>query len=321
MAITKVTIALIEDGHSARYTDQGNQRVVRYLVHTNDVSEDYPDNIVEAEDPVTGLTIPALYDADPKSERRLVRSITPGGRGGLWKDPDGADGSYVCTVDVEYNTQSDSGYVNSTNIWEPDPLLRVADESWAFQKVPVVAQYAHGIWASSIMQPGSWVQINDGGGNKNAYTSQKIVNSLGDPYDPPPMVDELTLVGVMERWEANWDGLQAIEYMAGGGAVNEDYWYSFNPGMVKIANITATRRFESGQRLWRVRYEVHVRQHWMAIVEDVGMVEVALDGGGSVKQRKRLNGSGQVLADSADSFYFAYRMNPWLPFAPLALVA
>lgn len=319
MAILSVKPMRPEDGsQSAAFTNTGNNRVRSFMVITNDLN-DFPDNIAVASH--GGFEIPAIGSADPQNSRRIARGITPIPRGG------NEDDGYAFEVQVSYDTSSTfAGIAADSFDYEPDPTLRLPEVQWSFLKEPVVARFARRRWNGTAWVDGIWTTVaREGGGPPSrVFSSIPYANSAGQPFDPPPMSYELTIVGVLERWERSWNGLAALQYMLDGGAVNSDSWLGFAPGMVRFENITATRRIEAGSLLYRVRYELHIREHWLDVypddgygkIEDGKLVEIVDENGVPAGAPVRLDGTGQPLADQQDdpTVYRVFDRHPHLPF-------
>ena len=133
-------------------------------------------------------------------------------------------------------------YDSSFEQEEENPLDRAAQYTWGFAQFQKVA----------------WKDV-DGKG---------IVNSAGDPFEPPPEIDDSRPVLSIVRNEAAFNPSLAIDYQ---DAVNSDAFLGFEAGQVKVANITAVSRFENNVRYWEVTYEFHFRREgWTLGVMDVG---------------------------------------------------
>lgn len=129
-----------------------------------------------------------------------------------------------------------------------------------------------------------------------------IVNSAAFYFDPPPEIDQSRLVITMTRNEPIFDPILAVAYQ---DSINEDYWFGFAPGLVKIQNLNGTPEQENGQYFYRVVYEFHVRwDGWKLSVLDQGFYY--RDGSGShvikdadsqpIVEPALLDGSGGILS-------------------------
>src|SRR5262249_52438990 len=102
------------------------------------------------------------------------------------------------------------------------------------------------------------------------------VNSAGERFDPPPMLDDTRLVCTIERNEPGYDPIIALAYK---DAVNSDPFMGFDPGEAKMANMGATMEFESTVGFyWKVNYEIHFHDNSLATVDD-GWDQYVLDKG------------------------------------------
>lgn len=331
MAITKCAVQqdMVRGGQAAQFTLRGNKRTEVYHVEFNALS-DYPDAVATAVDPGSGTAVPALGSVDPRHSRRVAVSITPRILGGQ-----GEGGINVAAVAVDYDTQTTfAGYSASSISFEADPVARMAEVEWGFRKEPrvrnfaiarknrVTGNYDYGTWTTDTVAALAGVGFP-------VYTSIPITNSAGQPFDPPPMYNHITMVGIMERWQRTWDAAQALAYVRNDGAVNSDWFLGFPPGMCRIEDISARRRVESGELLWRVRYEVHIADHWLDVVPDVGFAKAdegstlqIVDGNGIPSGAPvRLDGAGQPLANQQtdNTEYMIYFNHDLLPFSVLNL--
>jgi hypothetical protein len=167
-----------------------------------------------------------------------------------------------------------------------------------------------------------------------------ILNSAGDPFDPPVIVDDSRLVCRVTRNELSYPLNAALAYK---DAVNSDAFLSIivagapiAPGLVKMANIGAdlvnplTGRF----RYWRVTYEMHVQlRGWQPKVLDAGFHTGFLGGilgfnrklvrdpvsNEPLSQPVPLDGLGNVLAPAAAPVFITYAGYPTIAFNALGL--
>ncbi len=149
-----------------------------------------------------------------------------------------------------------------------------------------------------------------------------IASSAREPFDPPPTIDVLDPVVVIERNEADFNFAQAFDYT---GAVNTDTFFGAAAGKALMHKITATSGFENNIAFWRVRYEIRFRDDgWAKKILDHGYL--ALSGGKQVRIKDDngrdkpvttyLNGSG-VAATTPTFLSFTVRKQR--NFAPLNL--
>jgi hypothetical protein len=78
------------------------------------------------------------------------------------------------------------------------------------------------------------------------------VNTLGDPFDPPPPKDVTRLHLSLRK---NKHYYYPREMLAYADKVNTDPWLGFQPGEAKCAGIPATEVWENNLHYWIVNYE------------------------------------------------------------------
>ena len=119
-----------------------------------------------------------------------------------------------------------------------------------------------------------------------------IVNSAGESFDPPITKDVYDLVLRITRNQSNFNHLQAAEYI---GAINSDYFYGFEPGMVRCTNYSGRKIRVGSLSYWQVTYEFQIRYAevsgvntgWKRRILDQGMHTYdGLDDEGYVKWKK-----------------------------------
>lgn len=97
---------------------------------------------------------------------------------------------------------------------------------------------------------------------------EATVNSTGDAYDPPIMIDDSRLVLRISKNEPTFDPHAAVLYQ---DAVNEDSFLGFGPGMAKINNLRGLWTSRNGVRFSQNTYEIHFRpEGWDIQVLDRG---------------------------------------------------
>lgn len=96
-----------------------------------------------------------------------------------------------------------------------------------------------------------------------------IVNSAGDPFDPPLLQDFLQPILKLTRNEANFDPALAYIYR---GKVNATTFFGADPGYVKVGPITPQRVFNQDIGwYWTVSYEfIFNEKTWTTRVYNVG---------------------------------------------------
>ena len=167
-----------------------------------------------------------------------------------------------------------------------------------------------------------------------------ILNSAGEPFDPPLSKTVRDRVCTIRRYEADTKARRDL-LNAYDDVVNSDAIYGYAPGRGRLRN--GFRRLRSGgARALDVTYEIVFRAKppWMpdANVWDRRLLDqgyrtlgpVGADGlktlipiagpdGTPVSQPARLNGAGGRLADGAKPVWLLYRFHEWRRFAELNL--
>jgi len=127
-------------------------------------------------------------------------------------------------------------------------------------------------------------------------TRVPVVNSAGDPFDPP-FTEDLPRIGlVATRFEANFDPLTILYY---SDRVASDSFMGFPAGAARCVEINADPHYENGVACYRVSYQFEFDEHqWAHRPIDVG--GRALDDNGVLKVVGDENGvshGGLVLLD------------------------
>lgn len=169
----------------------------------------------------------------------------------------------------------------------------------------------------------TFAAVNDEG---ETSATTKVVNSAGQPFDPPIERTVFDPVIVIERNEADYDLSVHTQY---NGAVNSDAWQG-NAAGTCLLRVSAAKQFEAGVEYWRVRYEVSIRADgWDARVVDEGYfidgasgddVELLKDEDNlPLNSPRLLDGAGGLLASSADPVFLTFQVHKRASFAPLNL--
>lgn len=88
-----------------------------------------------------------------------------------------------------------------------------------------------------------------------------LVNSAGDPFDPPMRVQRRILCCTIKRNEAAFDSYWMGYYT---GRVNDRAWNDFRTGEVLIDEISAVEQYEKQVPYWEVTYRLEVnRDLWV----------------------------------------------------------
>jgi hypothetical protein len=213
-----------------------------------------------AVDPFLGIRIPNLFSSyiEPNGITfdltAIARKIEAG--------QDDAD-PLTWLVTVSYSNHTDQ-----PELGNPNPLLRPAEIKWSFAQFQRIADID---------------QFNN-----------PVVNSAGEPFDPPLEKDDSRPVLVITRPEAGIDPGLFYQYR---DAINSDPFFGAPAGTAKVQSIEATRRFENNFYFWDVTYTIHFRPDgWDLNVLDQGYN--ALDANGQPTVRI-LDKYGQALAKPA----------------------
>jgi hypothetical protein len=309
MAIVHVQETWDSRGSSTNLEEKEITRTFR--VRTDSIPQT-PREIESAVDPNTGLRVPAVgdfhpdygppFEADAIAERVEVRQAA-----------DNKDDPFSWEVTVRYTTDPS----------DDNPLLR-----------PVEVRVSTVLFQRPAERGDL---IGDG-----IVEQKPIVNSAGDPYDPPPMIDDVRVEISLTRNEADYPGQGVLLFT---NTVNEDPFWEFAPGQVKCMGVEATYQREKLHRFWRVLYSFQARVvdpltglqpagAWYLRLLDAGYrelvgtgaaarkKEIYDEGGSQISSPWPLNGQGERLTDPNRDDQFVYRewqVYPKAIFATLGL--
>lgn len=131
---------------------------------------------------------------------------------------------------------------------ETNPLLQATEYSWFTQdkKVPV----EKGI----LKDPGTGLYVD---GMGDPLPSVAITSSAGQPFNPPPEVDESTPVLRVSRNESA-DSLLVVgqKIIKWKNSINSDVFLGANPGRALMKSVTADFRISFGIAHWRWVYQI-----------------------------------------------------------------
>lgn len=124
--------------------------------------------------------------------------------------------------------------------------------------------------------------------DRDVDTEKAIVNSAGDPFDPPVTADDSRLVITITRNEEFYD--ESLAELV-RDKVNDAEWRGKPAGTVKASAPKASRQFHpSLGYYWKVTYVFHVNSDgWQRKILDAGF------------RRKATSGTGQVVILSKDN--------------------
>lgn len=209
-------------------------------------------------------------------------------------------------VNVSYSPWEDEENTNETN----DPLLDDTQYSWGF------------------IQHEKNVDVDADG--------EAILNSAGQPFSEPQVIDDSRLVLTVTRNESSYNPVTAAAYK---DAVNSDSFFGMEPAQAKCANIGGTRQVDASKGIyWEVTYEFHFNaDKWNPTkILDAGYMTRTgyFPGGGSsasveVKpvtlngkeptEPQLLNGSGGLLEPGEAPVFMDYDLYKTFPFAVFGL--
>lgn len=195
-----------------------------------------------------------------------------------------------------------------------DPLLRPPEVSWS-----------HEDFRRSILT-GDF--INSATGEVDIEDAV-IANSAGDPFDPPPEVDDAHLILTVVRNQPFYDPLLAFDYK---NAVNSDTFLGFPPGVAKVREFTGQSAFENNKAFAKVTLRFEFRMEgWDLRLLDAGYAGYWM-ADKTVKATfvdrfahpfasiSPMDGKGNRLPDgSTDFVYLRWRVNRYMPFAIFGL--
>lgn len=134
--------------------------------------------------------------------------------------------------------------------------------------------------------------------------SEAVVNSAGEPFDPPPEKEMYYPVLTIVKNQATFDPAVIVLYQ---GKVNSETFYDFPPYTVRCKRISATRAKENGITFWKATYEFEFREEGSELrMLDIGYRErdangherQILDlGGHPITKPALLDGGGGKLHD------------------------
>jgi hypothetical protein len=149
-----------------------------------------------------------------------------------------------------------------------------------------------------------------------------IVNSAGDYFDPPVVMDDSRPLFTITRNEASFSASVADSYR---DTTNDATFFGFAAGTVKCGFITAVRKWHAkvpGHFYWTVKYPFYLnRDGWTKSLLDQGLRKAELVGATLTRKQITidgqlatspvlLNGTGGVLAPNGTPVYLEYRVYP-----------
>lgn len=194
-----------------------------------------------------------------------------------------------------------------------NPLLRPSKIKWGFAKFQRPVERALPNAANFEVAP------EDG---------KPIINSAGDPFDPPYEIEDSRPTLAITRNEA-LDVFQpsvAVDYQ---DAVNADAFFGAAPGKAKVMGISAERDWKGTYPYWIVTYDFEFRREgWQLKVLNRGYNQIDTAGalvacrtadGSPVSSPIPLNVLGRQLSPGGTLIYLDFTVYKSLPFGALGL--
>lgn len=152
-----------------------------------------------------------------------------------------------------------------------------------------------------------------------------ILNSAGDPFDPPVTLDDSRPVLTITRNEASFDTTLAESYK---DCVNTDVFFGWPAGQVKVGAITAEEQWSDylNDTYVVVKYEFHFNPNgWQKSILDQGYRaksgatrKLILIDGQPATSPVPLDGSGAQLSATGTPVFLAFTVYPTAAFADFA---
>lgn len=286
MAVVKVTEHF--DGRGSTETQNSEKTFRRVFTVHSDVMDEKVELIRRATDLLgTGIIIPLVGDEHPEDSDSLCIRVEPSQR---------TDSPWLWTVTADYSSFADPDFA--------DPIARRPRVTFGQ------------IETQRAMERADRLKADDPAGAdplQVAEADSPVVNSAGDPFDPPVMADRYLTVLTVRRNERVYPRALRKQFV---GKINRTPWYSFPAFTVKCVAITADEpKTENGVFYWPCTYVFHIadgddaldKTAWLTCLIDVGMNELdpagvkrrirAKTDGGQFGSQTPLDGTGQALAD------------------------
>lgn len=165
----------------------------------------------------------------------------------------------VWDITCEYDTQSNSEYGNIAgqpgNIGQPGAGGGTGASGDPTQEPPTIE------WGAETVE---LAVIKD-------RTGEPIVNTAGQPFDPPPTIKIAYPVLRYSRNEATYDHVEKSKFSY---ALNTAKFLGYDAGRVLCKPITATQRYIGPFKYWRVNYEFHFTKELEPGVDTAEMIGV-----------------------------------------------
>lgn len=173
--------------------------------------------------------------------------------------------------------------------------------------------------ANPLMRPPrrQWGSVGFSQGLYEDLDGNAVVNSRGEPYDPPVERERSIQVYTVVRNEPFFDAMSAYQY---ADAVNSDQFLHAPPGYAKFSHPQAEDHYENGVAYWQVRYEILLHPlGWDERRLDEGVDTKADSDGTKYTVMVPLDGAGDKLSEgeitAGNYVYNTFRRYRRMPFA------
>jgi hypothetical protein len=238
-----------------------------------------------------------------------VLAALPVRRGNAFESGNDVDvGAYCNSISVsctgidgkQWEASAEYGPFDS-NVVPANPIERPIDISWGFDQFQRVAER----------------DVDD----------VAVLNSAGDPYDPPAMIDDSRSVLTITRNESTYNDELAADFK---DTVNLDVFWGKAPGTVKVMMISAQIKRDSDIGwYWVVTYQFHINKSgWIQPILDIGMRQLKVGGtayepinvnGVPISAPAKLDGEGRALAPGEEPVFLDFTLYEEREFASLNL--
>jgi hypothetical protein len=255
----------------------------------------------------------AFGNASGKDIPQTIANSLPVGLGDFYTNSDDSEfdgGSFCCQIDVDPEGATDGASWIAVATYEPyDPVQ--------FPENPLLTP----LEIEGGFNPYETIIDRD-------QTGAAVVNSTGDPFDPPLTSEDPRPSLTIVRNEATIDWGLLYMYR---NAVNSDFFWGAPPTYVKVSRIAPKRMWNQylanfgitpGGFYWSVTYEFQFNpQGWHAFVLDQGMRKLVMGkpqqiafNGIPITSPALLDGAGGVLPASGTPVFKEFIIYPELAF-------
>jgi hypothetical protein len=246
-----------------------------------------------------------------------VRSTLPVGIGSRYLNGDSSEfdnGAFVNKISVETEAEDGMSWICAVEYGPWDPTQRPENP------------LDHPLEIEGGFSPYERIVDRDQDGNA-------VVNTAGDPFDPPVTMEDPRPVLTIARNEPAIDWSLVYRYR---NAVNSDSFWGADPGQVKVSRISPRRVWDQylsaneltpGGFYWAITYEFEFNPDgWHSKILSQGMRQLVggvqkpiTIGGSAITSPALLDESGALLAVGADPVFIEFTIYPELPYATFNL--